>query len=47
MYVNQVVHMRRQVDYVKFNLQQEHEKQWIMEKKTHELREMLSRELVE
>jgi hypothetical protein len=47
MYVNQVVHMRRQVDCVKFNLQQEQEKQWIMEKKTHELKEMLSRELVE
>jgi hypothetical protein len=49
MYANQVVDMRRQVDCVKFSLQQEQEKQRIMEKKTQELklRDMLSRELVE
>jgi hypothetical protein len=47
MYASQVVDMRRQVDCVKFSLQQEQEKQRIVEKKTQELREMLSRELVE
>jgi hypothetical protein len=47
MYASQVVDMRRQVDCVKLSLQQEQEKQRIVEKKTQELREMLSRELVE
>ncbi|CAK9228628.1 unnamed protein product [Sphagnum troendelagicum] len=47
MYASQVVDMRRQVDCVKFSLQQEQEKQRIVEKKTQELREMLSHELVE